>query len=526
MLEVVLVNLTVLVNISLGLWIFLRNPRSATNQLFIVLTSVFAVWTVFNYFSLHSSTAPETLTWIRVILFLAAFKPPLLFLLFHTFPNEKVTLRKSYLLPLIAFSTLSAFLALSSFVFTSVIYVNGNPQPVPSFGLPLWAGTFFVILISSFVLLIRRIRKEEGLIKTQMEFLLIGFVLSFSFFLVTNFIMVNIFENSSLVSVGPLFTVIMAGFIAYAIVKLRLFNIKVVTTEVFTLVLWIILAARLFGSRDIGELVTNSFILISVTVAGFLLIRSIRLEIKQREELARLNEKLKELDQRKNEFLNVAAHELRAPMTAIKGYVSMLLDGDAGKLPPKAREFLDDTSNVTDRLVRLVNNMLNVSRIEENRMIFKIDKVHLSEVVKDVTNEFKIDADSKKLKLAVNVWPDIKDIVSVDPDRIHEVVANLVSNAIKYTDQGSVEVILRNPDENHVRMEVIDTGLGISKEEEYKLFQKFSRAESAIGKAVGTGLGLYISKLLIEKFGGQIGFTSEVGKRSTFWFELPVVQII
>ena len=126
--------------------------------------------------------------------------------------------------------------------------------------------------------------------------------------------------------------------------------------------------------------------------------------------------------------------------------------------------------------------------------------------------------------MKLDVPASITDKVRVDPDRIQEVIGNLLSNAVKYTDKGSVVVRLVQPNANMVRFEVEDTGSGISKEEQEKLFRKFSRAESTVGKTTGTGLGLYISKLLVEKFGGSIGLSSEIAKGSTFWFELPLVS--
>ena len=233
------------------------------------------------------------------------------------------------------------------------------------------------------------------------------------------------------------------------------------------------------------------------------------------------NKKLKLLDQRKDEFISVAAHELRAPMTAIKGYLSMILEGDAGKISPEASDYLSEAVGGNDRLIRLVNNMLNVARIEEGRMVFQMGTVSLAKVVATVFHEFEPDAKQKGLTFLSEIKQGIEDAVFVDRDRIHEVVANFMSNAIKYTDQGSVTVKLLNR-ENKVRFEVKDTGPGISQADQGKLFQKFSRVESSAGKKIGTGLGLYISKLLVEEFGGKIGVQSELSKGSTFWFELPL----
>jgi len=239
------------------------------------------------------------------------------------------------------------------------------------------------------------------------------------------------------------------------------------------------------------------------------------------EQLSQANERLKELDKRKNEFINVAAHELRAPLTAVKGYLSMIAEGDAGKIPHQMEEFIQGALDGAEREVRLVNNMLNVSRIEEGRLVYQMGKVDLAKVVKDTFEEFMKNAQDKQLEYTLDIQKSIKDSVWVDQDRIHEVVANLISNALKYTDKGQVKVTLTNI-EDKVRFEVNDTGLGMTPDEVKQLFAKFYRANSSAGKVLGTGLGLYITKLLIEKFDGTIGVDSEVEKGSRFWFELPI----
>ena len=238
--------------------------------------------------------------------------------------------------------------------------------------------------------------------------------------------------------------------------------------------------------------------------------------------LQKVNEKLKALDAQKDEFISMAAHELRTPMTAIKGYVSMIIEGDTGDIPEKARGFLADANAINERLIRLVNNMLNVSRIEEGRMVYQEEEENLSSAVRTVFSQFRPEAERKGLELKLDVPASITDKVRVDPDRIQEVIGNLLSNAVKYTDKGSVVVRLVQPNANMVRFEVEDTGSGISKEEQEKLFRKFSRAESTVGKTTGTGLGLYISKALVEKMGGEIGLVkSAPGEGSVFRFALP-----
>lgn len=238
--------------------------------------------------------------------------------------------------------------------------------------------------------------------------------------------------------------------------------------------------------------------------------------------LREANEQLKLADDKKNEFINMAAHELRAPLTAIKGFLSMVISGDTGDITTQTKEFLEDSASSTDRMIRLVNNMLNVSRIEEGRLVYNPEAFKLRDAAHAVYLEFQIEAERKQLSFTVDVEENVTDMVFVDQDKLHEVIVNFISNAIKYTEKGSIVLKIRNPQVGIVRLEVIDTGTGISKEEQTRLFQKFYRVEAKVGKTIGTGLGLYISKLLIEKFGGKIGVISGENTGSTFWFELPV----
>lgn len=230
----------------------------------------------------------------------------------------------------------------------------------------------------------------------------------------------------------------------------------------------------------------------------------------------------KQIEKQKEEFISLVAHEFRAPITAIKGYLSMILEGDAGEVSDKARGFIADALAVNERLVRLVNNMLNVSRIEQGKLVFQMENVNLSRVARGALDNFRAEADRKGLRFSIEIPPRIDDVIYVDVDKINEVVANLVSNAVKYTDKGFVNIAIMNPKEGRIRLEVTDSGPGISKEEQRLLFRKFYRVESTAGKTVGTGLGLYICKLLIEKFKGIIGVISDVDRGSTFWFELPL----
>ncbi len=357
-----------------------------------------------------------------------------------------------------------------------------------------------------------------------MQYILLGIGVLTVFGSVTNLIIPLIFNNFNASDLGPLLSLFVFAFTAYSILQHKLFDIKIIATQGLTLIMVIALLAKTVLSQSSPELILNLSLFLMMLVFGLLLVKSVLNEVKQREQLEILNQKLKELDKQKDEFVSMAAHELRSPLTAIKGYVSMVVEGDTGDIPEKARQYLADSLAVTDRLVRLVNNMLNVSRIEEGRIVYQMEETSLIRAVQEIYNSSRVEAERKGLKFEAKIPNGLDDTVKVDPDRIREVIGNLVSNAIKFTEKGKVSIIMTNPDRNFVRVEVIDTGPGISKEEQERLFQKFYRAESTAGKTFGTGLGLYITGLLIEKFGGKIGLTSQLDKGSNFWFELPIAK--
>lgn len=237
-------------------------------------------------------------------------------------------------------------------------------------------------------------------------------------------------------------------------------------------------------------------------------------------ELEEANDKLKELDKLKDEFVSLASHELRTPMSSIKGSLSLILEGYAGDISDKARKYLTAAFNENDRLVRLVNNLLNSSRIEAGRFTFTVSDVDLGKVITEVVANMQTAADEKKIYLKFETKE--QDLmVRADNDKIREVVINLIGNALKFTTEGGITVSAAKKD-GMVVTSVTDTGPGMSEEALQKLFKKFSQVHNTAEKPVGgTGLGLYISKQIVDGLQGKIWVESTVNKGSTFSFSLP-----
>ena len=276
---------------------------------------------------------------------------------------------------------------------------------------------------------------------------------------------------------------------------------------------------------------------VGIALDNALLFQSLNLTTAQ---LAHANKRLQELDKLKDDFVSVASHELRTPMTAIKSYLWMGLNkygqlpsrtqsdlktNRKYKLPDDMQKYMSRAYISVERLINLVNDMLNISRIESGRIALRLTDVDLVQLASEVIDEVKAKAAEKdiKLKLNVHIFPK----VLADPDKIHEVYLNLIGNALKFTPAGGTVTVAFNEKPPFIYVSITDTGVGIHKEDLARLFTKFGRLDNsyvASASSGGTGLGLFISKSLIEIHKGSITATSEgEGRGTTFTFSLPMV---
>jgi PAS domain S-box-containing protein len=242
-------------------------------------------------------------------------------------------------------------------------------------------------------------------------------------------------------------------------------------------------------------------------------------------EKKRYERRLKELDKMKSDFVSNVSHELRTPLTSIKGSVDNMLDGLTGLLNEKQVRYLSRIKSNTDRLSRLINDLLDLSRIEAGRVEVRPATLPLTALAEEVTEHLKHLAAGKLIRVEV-LSPDPEVTVWADRDKVTQVLVNLIGNAVKFTPQdGKVTVALEKSGTDYIRISVADTGPGILPEEKSKIFSKFYQvANIDKQKPKGSGLGLAISKALVEMHGGKIWVESEVGKGSTFHFTLPAQQ--
>jgi signal transduction histidine kinase len=518
---------TAVLTAILGLFVFLENHKNRLNQFWFFTTIAIFIWTIGLGRVVMSDNAESALFWQR-ILYIGTILIPIFYLHFCiTFLKRKVPRDKWILTIGYALSCFFIFLA-----FTKLFIVKVDPRNSFNYW-PIETGSLywlFLVYFSFYVIyavgsLWANRKDQNGVTNSQVNYVyyaaLIGFAGSSTNFLLD--------FNLNVYPFGNYLVAFYVVFMTYAIVKYHLFNIKVIATELLTFTIWAVLAIQLFLSQSKQQFIINSVLLIFVVFLGIFLIRSVLKEVEQKEklkiltaELEKANEQLKVLDQARAEFISIASHQLRTPPATVKWFLSTVIGGDYGKVPPEIKEILEKTERTNNSLISLIDDMLNVSRIERGKMEFLFEPAHVEDLVKITFEQLQPMAQEKNLQL---IWknPNIKlPQIMADKEKLRQVVNNIIDNAIKYTKEGKIEISLAKEGEN-IKFVSEDTGKGVEKDKIDNLFAKYTRGKESIKQSTGLGLGLYVAKIIVEHHEGKIWAESEgLGKGSKFIFSLPI----
>lgn len=232
--------------------------------------------------------------------------------------------------------------------------------------------------------------------------------------------------------------------------------------------------------------------------------------------------KQKEIDRMKTEFVSLASHQLRTPLTSIKWYLEMILEGTTGKLSKELKDYLTDVYDSNETMIKLVNSLLNISRIESGRLTIEPKPTDLLSLVNSTLTKVNPEAIKANVKISISAAKDLPKI-NIDPNLISNVYLNLIANSIKYTPEKGQVVIAMGKEGDSIVSSVKDNGVGIPKDEQKRIFERFFRGSNVSSTAGGsTGLGLYLAKQIVEASGGKIWFESKEGVGSTFYFSLPL----
>ncbi len=522
-----------------GFIVFFNNRTSVTNRAFLLFAAATILWGIFNYLSYHVTSTLVAFWLLRLTLFFGTVQAFTIFHLLYVFPQQELRLKKWYTHALIPLTIVTALLTMTPLVLREVIRIFPDGRIAEAEngpGIFLFGALNVGLVVSGLALLMKKIIRAEGATKKQFGLVLIGALAMFSLIIIFNFVFPAFYGNTRFIPLGALFMFPFIISTGYAIIRHGLFDVRVVATEILTLIVIIVTFFEILTSEGFMETVMRVGIFGVLLVFGIFLIRSVRREALQRERLEMLtkelgiaNEELKRLDRAKSEFLSLASHQLRAPLTVIKGYVSLAIEGTLGPLSEKTKESLEKVFFSTGQLVKLVSDLLDLSRIESGRIQYQKVPADLTALVNRIIEEMRPRAEAKKLALRFENKIGVPCTFIFDPDKIREIVINLVDNALKYSDHGSIFVqqeYRESPQGRMVRLMVRDEGLGIKRDDIPGLFTKFTRTEEArLSDPSGLGIGLYFVKRVVEDHGGKAWVESGgIGRGSTFFIELPCVR--
>lgn len=508
--------------------IFLRTKKSQAKFAFILLTLFIAFWS-FGYWQwLSSNDINSAFAWVKLFTLGSVMIP----VFYFYWVVCLLDLYRRYRRIFIFLVCLSFTLVFNTF-FTTLV-VSGLQQklvfpnwPVPG---PLYLFyvlfLYFGVVLSGLVILVRQFFvSRDPLVRSQIKFVfwgsLIGFGGGVSNFFLWYGILIPPYMNF-LVAVGLIM-------FYYAASRARLFNLKVMATEFFVYLLWTAILIRLVFAGNLQDYLVDGSVLVLVTIIGALLTRSVQREVSQREQLeilthdlAAANEKLRALDKARAEFITLASHQLRTPPSTMRWYLAAILDGDYGILNPELKDALSKTQATNNSLIALIEDLLNVSRIERGKLEFAFGPTDLTELTETTFAQLLPLAKLAKLKMVFKKPRHKMPIVTADKEKIRQVVNNLIDNAIKYTKTGQITVEL-DSDARNIFLRVRDTGMGLKPEDKKSIFEKYGRGTNSQGKSMGLGLGLYVAKLIVTQHGGELGADSPgPEKGSVFCFSLPL----
>ena len=717
MLELLILVASVLISISTGLFVIMQNPTHRLNQVYGVVAFSFMTIAVANYFTLELSS--YALFAIRLVIFATTvLSVSLYFLVLLMRSNLPTSLNKGRNGLILLLSIIIACLDFSPLVFTGLDPEALKPSPIPGPAAVLFMLHFVGFTSLSFGLLIKESRKARAEVRTQMQFVLAGMLPILVLAPITSFILPVVFDQLEYIALTPLYVVFFVLLVAYAIVRHRLFDVRlaairtvvyvlavaslaaiyyllayIVSTLLFqgetttslgvspiNIFLALILAflfqplkhffdratnrifyrdsynneeffarlsellasttdlrgllerasreiastmkaeqgsffiyynssenhyitagtkryarmpmydarlldkftvsnkaeifvTKLFDEKDeevrrllvshnvaifmplrykkgvigylfLGDRLTSSYsqrdLKVLTTIADNLIIaiqnalsvhevREINASLQQRieaatAELRESNIELHRLDMAKDEFVSMASHQLRTPLTSIKGYVSMMLDGDVGRITGAQKDALEEAYNSSERMVRLIGDFLSVSRLQTGKFMVEKKPSNLVDVVKQEVSGLRMIASTHGQKIAFRP-PKSLPIIVVDESKLRQVMMNFMDNAVYYSKTNSTITVTLAQEDEDIIFTVVDTGIGVPLEEQKKLFRKFFRAGNARQQRPdGTGVGLFLAKRIVAEHHGKIIFKSVEGEGSTFGFRIPLDQ--
>ncbi|OGG67094.1 hypothetical protein A3I99_04960 [Candidatus Kaiserbacteria bacterium RIFCSPLOWO2_02_FULL_45_11b] len=523
----------VLFSLPLAFIIIARDYKNRLNQYFFLAVFLFSIWS-FSDLILWANPDPKIIMFFWSLLnLLEPFIYVSIFLFVYTLLFKKeistVILASLFLItsPVVIF--LATSLEIESFNLTNC-WREVTEGPLVFYSYIIQLIISLLVILFTFIYL-----KSTTETKAQKRMSIIGVLGSLLFlaFFSSGNIIGSITESWGVAPLYGLFGMpIMVAFLAFLITKYRMFKVQMLTAQFLVSTLGILIIGILFVQtvERVRLIAILTFIL--TVILGTVLIRSIKRDLEQKSEIEKLahklekaNVRLQQMDKLKSEFVSIASHQLRSPITAISGYASLMNEGSYGEVPSKMKEPIERIVQSARMMATSIEDYLNVSRIEAGNMKYNFTDFNLNDEVEHICDDLRAEALKRSLVLLFRKRVDGQGIVKADIGKVQQIIHNLINNSIKYTQKGAITVYVHDDIKNKkVFVDIIDTGIGMSAETLAGIFQKFERGDKAnTVNVTGTGLGLYVAQKMAEAMSGTISAHSDgEGQGSRFTLELPL----
>jgi signal transduction histidine kinase len=530
---------SVVIALLVGLFVFLNARHLLLNKLLLLIASSFSVWVALSLLVWAGNDASLFAAIWPFFGMSAAFISIFSVYFIYVFLEKKDVSAKIklvfllLLLPILLFSHTNLGISGFNIPYCDAFQFEGIILKY------YYNALGFLAMFWILALLIKKYKTAEAMLQKQIILMGVGiefFLFSFItiIFIVTQLTAAGYFTDSSLEFYGLFgmtFFMVMMGVL---IVRFKTFNVGAVASKALLVALLILIGSQFTYATSTTTAILTAITFILTAIVGFILIKSVNKEIKQRKELETLtkklavaNERLKDLDKLKSEFVSIASHQLRSPLTAIRGYASLLVDGSYGKLPTKAMEALNRIAESAKNMAYSIEDYLNVSRIESGNMKYNKADFNLRDETEHITDDLRSQAIKQGLVMLFRTDMKSKGIVNADLGKVIQIIQNLINNSIKYTPEGSIKVLVRDDVvRKKIYIDIEDTGIGMNPESLETVFGKFERAGNANSVNIhGTGLGLFVAHKMVVAMEGNITAHSEgEGKGSRFTVELPLAM--
>ncbi len=504
--------------------------KKLSNIIFFIFTVMIAIWSAGYYFWLNAETYVNARFWVGIIAFAATYLP---ILLYHWVTIILKLKRKGILIIGYGLSMICSVFVFSDLYVSDLIEISGfHYWPQAGVVYIFFMGVIFSGLLLLGTIDTARIALGKNVYHYKHRMMAKWILVVYFLIWIVGITNIPLWFGIEILPYGNFLVFLYVLILSYVAFQYNVMHIR--SALILLIINFIIIEALvdLVLANTMAELIFGIFTVIVLIFFSFLLMKTFNWEVNRKDELqvmtdklARANSELRKLDNAKSEFISIASHQLRTPLTAIKGYISLILEGSYGKIDLKLRDALNKVYLSNERLIQLVEDLLNISRIESGRLEYKFDFYRMEDLVDELYDTFVLRARDKGLELVVKKPHKALPPIEMDYSKIREVISNLIDNAIKYTEKGTVTVIIEKHF-NTIRVTIADTGIGVPKELIDQLFEKFSRGKDTSRlHAEGTGLGLYVGRNLVDAHHGRVWVESAgSGQGSKFIVDLPLEQ--